>query len=200
MKKNPFYGLVLIGGKSSRMKMDKYDLEYHGKMQFMHSYEMLKPFCDEVFISSRLDQTDDTKLKNYPQIFDLDPFEGIGPMGGILSAMTQHPEATWLVLACDLPYLTENHLKTLMDKRNKKKLATAYISKTDDLPEPLCTIYETNSLDYLIQYFKNGKNCPRKFLMKHNVELINQLDKMGLLNVNVPEDYRKAKSYFSKYQ
>ena len=44
----------------------------------------------------------------FPQIVDRQP--GIGPIAGISAALLEHPKAAWLVLACDLPFLTERHV------------------------------------------------------------------------------------------
>ncbi|MDX1545013.1 MAG: NTP transferase domain-containing protein, partial [Christiangramia sp.] len=77
------YGLVLAGGKSSRMGMDKGDLKYHGKPQRDHLYEMLQEVCDEVFLSLRKDQEDAVKA-NFRTIADMD--EVRGPQNGMQSA------------------------------------------------------------------------------------------------------------------
>ncbi len=195
--KSLLYGLVLAGGQSTRMKQDKATLDVHGKSQVTFCYELLTPFCDQVFVSTRKDQFDSRNLKDYLQVHDIEPFINIGPLGGILSAMTQHPEADWLVVACDLPYLNPKTIKHLIQKRNPKKMATAFISAEDEMPEPLCAIYEAHSLDALMNFRKDGGACPRKFMLNHAVELLTQPDKKALINVNNPEEYRKARSFFS---
>ena len=51
------FGLVvLVGGKSRRMQQDKARLNYHGKPQYVHSFEMLGAFCEKVFVSCRQEQ------------------------------------------------------------------------------------------------------------------------------------------------
>lgn len=196
--KTPLYGLVLAGGKSTRMKQDKATLDIHGKSQVAFCYELLTPYCDQVFVSTRKDQPEAFKLRDFLQVNDIEPFINIGPLGGILSAMTQHPEADWFVVACDLPYLDQKTIKHLIHKRNRKKMATAYLDADDELPEPLCAIYESHSLDSLMAFRKEGGKCPRKFMMSHEIELLTQPDKMALINVNDPDEYRKARSYFGK--
>ena len=49
-------GLVLAGGKSLRMGYDKSSIEWHGKEQRYYMADLLKQYCDEVFISCRADQ------------------------------------------------------------------------------------------------------------------------------------------------
>ncbi len=49
--KPDIYGLILTGGFSKRMGMEKAQLNYHGKPQFSYLFELIKPFCEEgVFV------------------------------------------------------------------------------------------------------------------------------------------------------
>ena len=192
------YGLVLVGGKSTRMKTDKAFLEFHGKIQSVYCYELLSEYCEKVFMSNRKDQREDTGQKGFPQIHDQEPFLGIGPLGGILSAMTTYPDVSWIVLACDLPFVTEKTIHWLIDNRDPAKQATAYQSTHDGLPEPLCAIYESHALKDLLAYFQNQKTCPRKFLINSNVELLKQTDTISLDNINNPEEYRNALKILKK--
>ncbi len=186
------YGLVLVGGKSTRMKKDKATLEYHGKPQAIVCYELLTSWCDKVYLSNRSDQSDDAAHKNFPQIHDLDSFSNMGPMGGILSAMKAYPKVSWLVLACDLPHVNHATISHLIQHRNLKKIATAFISTHDSLPEPLCAIYESKGQSKMVSFLKTGKNCPRKFLINSHVELLKQIDPKSLDNVNDQKEYRGA--------
>ena len=185
------YGLVLVGGKSTRMKKDKSLLEYHGKKQAFYCFDLLGQFCDQVFISNRKEQSRLAAYRNLPQIHDV--FVDIGPLGGILSAMIRHPEAAWLVLACDLPFVNGSTIKTLIKKRNFSKMATAYRSTYEpNLPEPLCAIYEPKALFQLLQFLAQGIQCPRAILCRCDTQLITQTHSASLDNVNNPQEYRKA--------
>jgi len=187
----PLRGLVLVGGRSTRMKKDKAGLEYHGKPQALRCHELLSNFCDEVFISLREEQTSDpiyAGLRTIP-----DTFIGLGPLGGILSALQFDPAAAWLVLACDLPLVTEAVLGRLVEARNPMKLATAYVSVDDGFPEPLCAIYEPKSVHRLLGFLAMGYQCPRKVLINSDTKLIEPTDRHALENVNRPEDFERAK-------
>lgn len=188
------YGLVLAGGKGTRMQADKGSLNYHGKSQTEFGVDLLTRFCEKVFISNRADQTENEGQKQFPQIHDHPQFAGQGPMSGILSALHEHPAVGWLVLACDLPFLTPRIVADLVRQRDPTKTATAYRSATDCLPEPLCTIYEPSARQLLLSAFQQGKYCPRKFLINADVQLLELADKQALDNVNTPEEFRKAKT------
>lgn len=185
------YGLVLAGGRSLRMKRDKSLLHYHGKSQVAHCFELLSQYCDEVYLSNREDQSSLKEHNKFPQIHD--KFYGIGPLGGILSAMTQKPQAAWLVLACDLPFIDHFMLKNLLACRAVKKYATAYVSMPHPgEPEPLCAIYEPKIIPKLQENMRQGIYCPKKILMHLNIAKLEQLNSNSLENVNSQSDFKNA--------
>jgi len=167
------YGLVLAGGRSTRMGTDKGALSYHGRPQVEHCFELLSPFCAEVFVSTRPGQP----TTGHPEI--LDRFAGEGPWVGIVSAMTIHPNAAWLVLACDMPFVDGRVLEKLIRARDPSKVATAYRAN-DGRAEPLCAIYEPRACRLLT----GGNGSLRHVLSNAPVVLVDP-DRHGLLaNVN----------------
>lgn len=179
------YGLVLAGGKSTRMGSDKGLIDYHGKPQREYVADLLGQYCEEVFISCRADQMDDIPA-SYQGLSD--KLIGLGPFGGITSAFQQNPNAAWLVVACDLPLLDENTLAQLIKGRNVSKIATAFNSPHNEFPEPLITIWEPRSYPILMQFLTQGYSCPRKVLINSDVELLDVDDKDRLMNVNNPTE------------
>ena len=189
------YGLILSGGKSTRMKKDKGALTYFNKNQTEHTKELISSLCETVFISSRKEQEHEEFLKNKNQIHDI--FPSVGPASGILSAMYTHPKVAWLVVACDLPYLTTETIKKLIDNRNPFKNATCYLNPTKNWPEPLCTIYEPKAYLKIHQFLAHGQPCPRKILFNSEISTLELEDKTALNNINTPEEYSKAKVYLA---
>ncbi len=186
----PLWGLILTGGKSTRMKRDKGALEYYGKPHSQYMFELLSHFCKKVYISNRREQADTRGVHGLPQIHDT--FQGFGPAGGIVSAMKRYPNVAWLVLACDLPYVDRETINPLIQNRNPFKIATAYISTQDGLPEPLCAIYEPKSRYRFLQFFGLGHYCPRKILISSEIKLLKLQHDLSLKNVNHPEEYEEA--------
>ena len=123
----------------------------------------------------------------YPQIVDRQP--GSGPIAGISAALLEHPKAAWLVIACDLPFLTEQTLQHLIAHRDPHKIATAYRSAHDGLPEPLCAIWEPAARESVLAYIASGKQCPRKFLINADSALLDLPDAQALDNVNTQEEF-----------
>jgi molybdenum cofactor guanylyltransferase len=186
----PLYGLVLAGGRSTRMQRDKAALEYAGRSQLERAVELLTPLVERVFVSVRPDQTGDPLRARFAQI--VDSGEVAGPIAGILAAQSRHPDAAWLVLACDLPLLDQETLEHLLRSRRPERQATAYRSSHNGLPEPLCAIYEPSSREAMRAHVAGGRDCPRKFLINASTELIDQPEPGALDNVNTPNEYGSA--------
>lgn len=185
----PLYGLVLAGGKSQRMGQDKGLMDYHGQPQREHIAQELSSFCERVYVSGRMDQEISSTFTFLP-----DTFTGLGPFGGILSAFRAHPDAAWLVVACDLPLLDQSTLEHLVSARNLSKLATAFNSPVNSFPEPLIAIWEPRAYVALLQFLAQGYSCPRKVLINTDVELIDAQNPKALMNVNRPEEYEQVMS------
>ena len=183
-------GLVLAGGKSERMGHDKGSFNWHGKEQRYHMADMLKPICNEVFISCRADQQQqiESSYRALP-----DTFTGLGPYGAILSAFREQPDSAWLVIASDLPLLTEKSLSFLVESREVSTIATAFKSDFEEFPEPLITIWEPKSYPVLLAFLAQGYSCPRKVLINSNITLVQAPDPVELTNVNTPDELEKVK-------
>jgi len=186
----PLRGLILAGGSSSRMHRDKAALRYQGKSQLDRAVELAARHVADVFVSVRSSQTADPVRAQRPLI--VDSIAGEGPIVGIRSALAAFPHTAWLVLACDLPFLSDATLAFLLRERDGTAMATAYRSAHNDLPEPLCAIWEPAAAPAIDAYLAGGGHCPRKFLMRHPARLLAPLDRRALDNVNTPEDYAQA--------
>ncbi|MDO6436837.1 NTP transferase domain-containing protein [Cyclobacterium sp. 1_MG-2023] len=182
-------GLVLIGGKSSRMNRDKSGLTYHDKSQKDHVRDLLQKHCKEVFLSCNEVQNEGLQGE-YLTIKD--KIAGLGPMGGVLSAFMENPDTAWLSVACDLPFLTEETIAFLLKNRNPSKLATVFLDSDGKFPEPLITIWEPRAYPVLLRYLSQGYSCPRKVLINSDVEILQAPDVQEFQNVNDPEAYASA--------
>jgi molybdenum cofactor guanylyltransferase len=188
----PVYGLILAGGSSSRMRQDKAALRYAGVTQLDRALELASRHVPKVFVSVRASQIADPARAQKPMI--VDSVGGEGPIVGIRSALAAYPDVGWLVLACDLPFLSDAALSQLLRERDATALATAYRSAHDGLPEPLCAIWEPAAAAALAAYDSGGRSCPRKFLIRHATRLLEPVDKRALDNVNTPEEYAHARA------
>ncbi len=188
----PLYGLILSGGKSQRMGQDKGALQYHGIEQREYEARLASQFCNQTFISCRMQQ-DELIESSFEKLYDR--FDGLGPYGGILSAFQQHPNAAWLTLACDLPYLAKDSLALLVKGRNPSKLATCFYNPETEFPEPLITIWEPRAYPVLLEFLSQGFSCPRKVLINTDVEILEMPDIAQMKNANTDVDREEAMNY-----
>lgn len=179
-------GLVLAGGESRRMGSDKASLVRDGRTQLERAIVLLEEHLDGVFVSTREGQGDDPLRSRFAQI--VDRYDDLGPVAGILSAMDTHPEAAWLVLACDLPNIDPATIRYLLDNVSAEHPVTAYISVRDGLPEPLCAVYRPAARPIIERYVAAGIKCPRKMLINSPTCLLEQPNPGALHNINTPED------------
>ena len=180
----PVKGLVLTGGKSTRMGTDKSELDYYGKPQKEYAKELLENNALETFYSVQLPSKKPAEIH--------DTFLNLGPFGGICSAFQKDPNSAWLVVATDLPFVNDDLIRLLLQKRNPSKIATAIKGKCKEFPEPLITIYEPKAYTKLLQYLAQGYSCPRKMLINSDVEII-EIDDSLIRNINTPEEFGIAK-------
>ncbi|NGX42560.1 MAG: Molybdopterin-guanine dinucleotide biosynthesis adapter protein [Chlamydiae bacterium] len=190
IRKIPLFGLVLTGGYSTRMETDKGKLVYHGKPQAEVCYDLLSGLCEKVYISTRRGQYEKEFLQGFPKLYDR--FSEFGPLGGVLTAMVTYPNASWYVLACDMPHINRETLQVLVQNRDPLKMATTYLSAEDGLPEPLCAIYEPKARVPLLERLGFGFECPRKFLINSPCKGVPLQDREALKNVNDRESYEQV--------
>ena len=192
----PLYGLVLAGGRSSRMLTDKAALTYGARPQLAEAFDLVARHVSRAFISVRADQVDEPMRAGYPQIVDGE--RGRGPITGIIAAQARFSDVAWLVVACDLPRLDDATLCDLMARRDPGMLATAFRSRVDGLPEPLCAIYEPPSREPILAHVAAGRDCPRKFLMAHRVALLDAPQPTALENANTPPEAEAARAALAR--
>lgn len=180
----PLNGLILTGGYSRRMGQDKALIDLEGMTLLDRTYNLLNPFIEQVYVSVRRDQINETKRAQYPLIIDQIGYSG--PIAGILSAGDYDPHSGWLVVACDMPFLDNQTIDQLIHARNLETTATLFQSIDESGVEPLCAIYEPRFFSAISSDSKLIKNAsPRETLSKMDLEILNPLNPDALLSANV---------------
>jgi molybdopterin-guanine dinucleotide biosynthesis protein A len=189
MKEENIYGLILTGGKSTRMGEDKAYIHYHGKPQVEYMFDVLSIRCDKVFASIYKEQIVAENLNPL-----VDQFEINGPMNGILTALTLYPEKAWITVAVDMPYVDERVVEQLIRHRKQEKVATCFYNETEKIPEPLLTLWEPKAFPLLNEFVEAGRISPKEFLMENDVEFIIPQDKRIIKNINSRQEYLDYKN------
>ncbi|HEX5168145.1 MAG TPA: molybdenum cofactor guanylyltransferase [Cyclobacteriaceae bacterium] len=181
-------GLILAGGKSTRMGRDKSLIDYHGKPQREFLFDLLLNFCAEVYVSCKENAEVPEKLNPLPDLFDMD-----SPLNGILSAFTMDRSVAWLTVAVDMPLVDRQTLDYLVLNRDAQKVATCFRDSDGSKPEPLLSLWEPKAFPLLQSFYAEGNISPRSFLQRRDVHLLSVPNKKILTNVNSIEDLNQLK-------
>jgi molybdenum cofactor guanylyltransferase len=176
-------GLILNGGKSSRMGFEKGLIAFHGKPQKEFLIDLLGGFCDQVFISGK--GNGDESFPFLPDKFDLE-----SPLNGILTALEHEDANAWLTVPVDMPGITAEVIAFLIANRDTTQFATCFYDANGKSPEPLVAIWEPQSALLLREFYRAGKKSPREFLMTNRVRLLPSPRKDFHSNINTPAELR----------
>lgn len=190
----PLYGLVLAGGRGSRLGRDKGLLDFHGQPQVQRTLDLLAAVCDRSFVSLRPDQASAAGYRGLAAIVDLTA-DG-GPAGGLIAAVRAFPGVAWLVVAADLPLLTVATLAALVDQREPELLATAF-RHPDGTPEPVCAIFEPAVAALLGEAVEPQAISLRRLLERGPARIVDSTDADALTSVNTPADEQRIRRLLS---
>jgi len=191
------YGLVLAGGRGTRLSRDKGSLDYHGLPQALWAYQLLEPVCggEHRFVSVRGDQLEAAPYLDLPTIAD--EGEGGGPAAGLLAALNRFPAVAWLTVAADMPLLTPRLLATLVAQRDPAVIATAF-RHADGTPEPLCAIWEPAARAVIAAAATPAEVSLRRLLEANPAKLIAPDDERALASVNTPAEEAAARQVLER--
>ena len=196
--KSQLHGLLLAGGRSSRMGQEKASLVIgnRGLSQAAYALALLQQFCAQTYLSLRDGQDFPCGAEGVPVLRDDSAAEG--PMAGLLAAFREAPGAAWLVLACDLPFVHSGLLARLVacHARDPDLPFVACANSTDGQPEPLCAIYGPAAVPILARHASRGHFSPRQIMIEENSVLLDVSgeDAAALTNVNTPQDLAAARA------
>ena len=193
-------GYVLAGGASSRFGRDKALVSLAGKSVLARMLEVLSQGgAREVIVIG-------TKAK-YGQLGARcikDKWPGEGPLGGIITAL-YHSLADkygyrWnLILSCDMPFLTTEWLRFLVERANASTAEVVFPHSATG-PEPLCACWRTTAVETLQSAFERGVRKVTEGIALLKAEVLDErdwarFDKSGRLfwNMNTPAEYEAAR-------
>lgn len=176
-------GLVLAGGESRRMGHDKALISIHGKLAFLHASELLKNFCETVFVSCRENQDLMSHLVEQPtwlnEVFDISEYSDKGPLTGLLSCLThlgidqlqtlpaEIPFDGLLVLGCDYRNMTQETLENVVAVGQTQNRICCYQNHITQFLEPLVAYYPISDLMHLKDFAVENSSL-QQFVQTHN--------------------------------
>jgi molybdopterin-guanine dinucleotide biosynthesis protein A len=146
---NKITGIILAGGKSSRMGKDKGYCTIKGKPMVMYAVDLLSQVCDNIIISSN---NPDYKQFGYTVVED--EIKNIGPLGGIYSGLKQSTTQHNFFLSCDMPMVSAELVQYIL---SSKEGFDAVIPTWNNFPEPMCAYYNKDIFESLDNFIQKGQ-------------------------------------------
>jgi len=186
MKDHPkkYSGILLAGGKSSRMGDDKAFMKYKDRFLYEYSFSILKSFSQDILISSS-----NTRFNNQDYRCVEDEMPDLGPISGIFSCLKRIKYPSAIVLPCDLPFISVKTVETLLNNSQGYDITVAL--NHQNFPEPLIGIYSSAIISRLEKMINSGNYKLQNLLKdsKTNFVRIPLVSPETFLNINNPEDY-----------
>jgi molybdopterin-guanine dinucleotide biosynthesis protein A len=174
-------GFILAGGKSARMGRDKALLDWHGRTLLDHMTHLISAVADKVHVVGR-----DPLPDRLP---------GLGPLSGIATALVTSATDTNLVVAVDLPWLTERFLQYLTSEAERAN--DPLTACTIGSQFPLCLVIQRRLLPEVERRLEARdlsvhaliENVPSRLVSEQ--ELLKAGFNASLFrNINTEQDYR----------
>lgn len=175
-------GIILAGGKSSRMGTDKGLMRLNGKPMIQHILDPMAKICQRILIV--------TGNPMYGMFgFELvkDEAPDYGPVMGILSGLKQSKTERNLVLSCDAPFVTFDLLKQLVLKSDEAEVVAAHSEKGI---HPLIAVYNQSTLPIFENAVEEDEHRLRTVLEKLTVHECKILDEDLVRNLNTQSDLK----------
>lgn len=197
-KKNHIGGLIMAGGKSSRMGQNKALLQplAAGGPDFLQmGFTLLSGVVNPCFVSC----AKGFPYSGYANIEDVHC--GLGPAGGIAAGLA-HARKTGLegllVLACDLPFLQKKQIVRLLNyyaNTPEKALVCAYASARTQKLEMLAAIYSTRALPIIENALSRGERALKRIFAGEALQILyyGEAEEEKFLNCNTPEDLARIR-------
>jgi molybdopterin-guanine dinucleotide biosynthesis protein A len=187
-------GIVLAGGRSTRMGAPKAALPWGGTSMLAHVCEVLATALEAPVVVVR---APDQKLPSLPRSVDVveDPVEGRGPLQGIaagLAAVAPLAQAAY-VSATDVPLLTSAFVRCVAGALDDQ--TDVALPVTDGHHQPLAAAYRTSLVPLLESLLAQDVRRPAELFARCRVRELHEDDLpelASLRSVNDPAEYAQV--------
>ena len=212
---NQCLGVVLAGGLSSRMGIDKASLQHNNTNMLNYSKQLLTDSgLNNIVISG------EPSCATQQDVIVADKYKAAGPMGGIASVIEKYKPSALLILPVDLPLITSANLQKLMQIGELSQQACFYHDNFLPLYLPVNAHCEIFFNSVFVQYNQQKNNTanvltnistndPKKISKVKNGPSVRALlsqiphkaltidSPSSLLNTNTPDEWAMAKKHFA---
>lgn len=185
----PITGIVLAGGKSSRMGSDKALLPINGVPMLRLVCDRALSVCDRIYVVTPWPERYQQLLPKECQfIVEVQPLgKETAPILGFAQGLAQVTTDWVLLLACDLPQLQVEVVQTWVKQLDNCE-ATALLPRHAKGWEPLCGFYHRDCLTALTEFINTGGRSFQNWLKQQLVQEATLPNVQMLFNCNTPDD------------
>ncbi|MCK8520973.1 molybdenum cofactor guanylyltransferase [Aquimarina sp. D1M17] len=187
--KTKITGIILAGGKSSRMGTDKGLLFFNEKMFIQHIIDSITPLVSEILIVSENTEYDQLGYKRVE-----DSIKNSGPIGGIHAGLSSSEREYNLILSCDVPLITSKLLKRLLTKENSVFDIVQFEANGNTIP--LIALFKRQCLKKCQELLDQGEKRLRKLVLELRTKTISLPKEEHILvsNINTMKDLNEIKN------
>ncbi|CAL2078114.1 molybdenum cofactor guanylyltransferase [Tenacibaculum sp. 190524A05c] len=171
-------GIILAGGKSSRMGSDKGLMHYEGKSFIQYSIEALKPIVSTIIIVSNNNEYDQFGYSRKE-----DTVEEFGPVAGIYAGLESSLTAYNLILSCDIPLIRTEVLESLV--QNSKLEEEVILLKSQGRLMPLIALYNKECHKKFKRAIEQREHKLMNVLSECSIKIIELQDEDSMYTTNV---------------
>jgi molybdopterin-guanine dinucleotide biosynthesis protein A len=185
-------GFILTGGQSSRMGTDKALLPFGDGLVVDYVAARVAAAAGSVCL---VGQPERYAHLNYPAIPDLLP--GIGPLGGIVTALTVH-QAEWsLIVACDMPGLPDGALERILEVA-RLSTVDCVIPNVGTRLQPVCAAYHDSALPGLQRAIADGVRAVHRAVAYIQVQQLQFTHEEWFQSINTREEWSEFREIHAR--
>lgn len=183
--KKDITGIILAGGKSSRMGTDKGFLLLNNKPFVKYSINALTPLVSEIIIVS---DNSDYDVFGFKRIADIT--KNAGPVAGICSGLEASRTDYNLILSCDIPLIKSQILEKLIKNIDDTSQIIQVESKGKSMP--LIALYKKEVASTFNTFLKNDERRLRVAInsCKSKNIVLDEEDAFTTINVNTKTELK----------
>lgn len=189
---NPISGVVLAGGMARRMQQqDKGLILFKNRPLVTYALAAMEAIADEVMISANRNHEEYRRFGHPVIADDFGHFDG--PLAGILSAMKIARHPTLLVMPCDTPLLSREHIERMLAQfQPGSEIAVAFDGRR---LHPVFALLRSHLHDDLLDYLQRGERRLESWYQTRLLQRIDFSDQPAIFsNINTPENLAALES------
>jgi len=192
---NDTSGVILAGGKNSRMGLHKAFIKLNSKRFIDFTLDIMRELFEEIIIVTN-NKEDFSEFKDLLVTEDL--IEGKGPLGGIYTGLEATSKEQSFFMACDMPFTHIEFIKRQIECFHRNRDCDALVPRLGDKIEPLAAIYKRNLRDKMRYFLEKDRDYSVKRFLRtvrvlyYDIE-DNSVNKNIFKNINTPEELNEIR-------